>query len=36
MLDEFAKECLHAELRWIREAMVWKLDGLGEYDIRRR
>jgi hypothetical protein len=35
MIDEFAKEYLHDELRWIREAMVWKLDGLSEYDIRR-
>ncbi len=35
MIDEFAKEYLHGELRWIREAMLWKLDGLSEYDIRR-
>jgi hypothetical protein len=35
MIDEFAKEYLHDDLRWIREAMVWKLDGLCEYDIRR-
>jgi hypothetical protein len=35
MIDEFAKEYLHADLRWIREALVWKLDGLSEYDIRR-
>jgi len=35
MIDEFAKDYLHAELRWIREAMVWKLDGLSEYDVRR-
>jgi len=35
MIDEFAKEYLHNELRWIREAVVWKLDGLSEYDIRR-
>ena len=35
MIDEFAKEYLHGELRWIREAMLQKLDGLGEYDIRR-
>jgi uncharacterized damage-inducible protein DinB len=35
MIDEFAKEHLHDHLRWVREAMVWKLDGLSEYDIRR-
>jgi uncharacterized damage-inducible protein DinB len=35
MIDEFAKEYLHDQLRWIREALVWKLDGLSEYDIRR-
>jgi len=35
MIDEFAKAHLHDHLRWVREALVWKLDGLGEYDIRR-
>ena len=35
MIDEFAKEYLHNDLRWIREALVWKLGGLSEYDIRR-
>jgi hypothetical protein len=35
MIDEFAKEHLHGHLRSAREALVWKLDGLGEYDIRR-
>lgn len=35
MIDEYAKESLHDELRWIRDALVWKLDGLSEYDIRR-
>lgn len=35
MIDDFAKEHLHDHLRWIREALVWKLDGLSEYDIRR-
>jgi hypothetical protein len=35
MIDDFAKEYLHANLREIREAMLWKLDGLSEYDIRR-
>jgi hypothetical protein len=32
MIDEFAKEYLHDDLRWIREAVLWKLDGLSEYD----
>ena len=35
MIDEFAKHHLHDHLRWVREALVWKLDGLSEYDIRR-
>lgn len=35
MTDEYAKTCLHEELNWAREALVWKLDGLSEYDIRR-
>jgi hypothetical protein len=35
VIDEFAKEHLHDHLRWVREALVWKLDGLGEYDVRR-
>jgi hypothetical protein len=35
VIDEFAKEYLHDDLRWVREAIVWKLDGLSEYDIRR-
>jgi len=35
MIDEFAKEYLHDELRFTRQALVWKLDGLSEYDIRR-
>jgi hypothetical protein len=29
------KETLHHYLRVAREAMLWKLDGLGEYDVRR-
>jgi hypothetical protein len=29
------KEKLWSELRAIREAFVWKLEGLGEYDLRR-
>jgi len=35
VIDDFAKEHLHDHLRWVREALVWKLDGLFEYDIRR-
>ena len=35
MIDEFAKEYLHADLREVRAALVDKLDGLDEYDIRR-
>ena len=35
MIDEFAKAHLHEHLRWVREALVWKLDGLSDYDIRR-
>lgn len=35
MIDEFAKQYLHGDLRETREVMVWKLDGLSEYDIRR-
>jgi hypothetical protein len=35
VIDEFAKAHLHDHLRWVREALVWKLDGLSEYDIRR-
>lgn len=35
MIDEYAKRCLHEELNWAREALLWKLDRLSEYDIRR-
>ncbi|MFD0021626.1 DinB family protein [Streptomyces sp. NPDC058382] len=35
MIDTFAKEYLHSDLREMREAILWKLDGLVEYDIRR-
>ena len=35
MTDGFAKECLHEELKSTRAALVWKLDGLSEYDVRR-
>ncbi|NKE61665.1 DinB family protein [Lentzea sp. PSKA42] len=35
MIDEFAKEYLHSDLRELRQAVVWKLDGLAEPDVRR-
>jgi len=35
MDEDFAKEYLHEDLRWVREAMIWKVDGLSEYDARR-
>ena len=35
MTDDDAKRTLHRYLRQAREAMVWKLDGLSDYDVRR-
>ena len=35
MIDEFAKNSLHGRLRRDRKALLWKLDGLSEYDARR-
>ena len=35
MIDDFAKEHLHDHLLGVRESLVWKLDGVSEYDIRR-
>jgi Protein of unknown function (DUF664) len=35
MEDGFAKEYLHSDLREVRTVMLWKLDGLSEYDSRR-
>ncbi|MEU6841804.1 DinB family protein [Streptomyces sp. NPDC046716] len=35
MIDEFAKDNLHKRLRRDREALLWKLDGLSDYDVRR-
>lgn len=35
MIDEFAKDNLHRRLRRDRETLLWKLDGLSEYDARR-
>lgn len=34
MDDEFAKEYLHSDLREARATMLWKLEGLSEYDAR--
>jgi hypothetical protein len=33
--DDLAKDYLHRQLRSTRRALVWKLDGLSEYDVRR-
>jgi hypothetical protein len=33
--DDLAKDYLHRRLRSTRQALVWKLDGLSEYDVRR-
>ena len=35
MIDEFAKEYLHDSLRWVRETLLSKVEGLPEYDVRR-
>ena len=35
MIDGRAKEHLRDALQWAREAVLGKLDGLGEYDVRR-
>jgi hypothetical protein len=35
MIDDFAKEYLHNDLHDVRATMLWKLDGLAEYDARR-
>ncbi|CAM5339273.1 DinB family protein OS=Streptomyces alboniger OX=132473 GN=CP975_34725 PE=4 SV=1 [Streptomyces alboniger] len=35
MIDAFAKSNLHVRLRRDREALLWKLDGLSAYDVRR-
>ncbi|GAA1459572.1 DinB family protein [Nocardiopsis exhalans] len=35
MIDDFAKANLHGRLRRDRKALLWKLDGLSEYDSRR-
>ena len=33
--DERAQAHLHDDLRFTRQALLWKLDGLSPYDIRR-
>lgn len=35
MIDAFAKDNLHGRLQRDRRALLWKLDGLSEYDARR-
>lgn len=35
VIVEFAKDTLHGRLRRDREALLWKLDGLSDYDARR-
>lgn len=35
MIDDFAKGYLHEDLRWVRQSVLDKLDGLSEYDVRR-
>jgi hypothetical protein len=35
MIDAFAKDYLHSDLRDVRAAMLWKIEGLSEYDARR-
>ncbi|MBP2579872.1 hypothetical protein J3A78_000350 [Streptomyces sp. PvR006] len=35
MIDNFAKDNLHGRLRRDRTSLLWKLDGLSEYDVRR-
>jgi uncharacterized damage-inducible protein DinB len=35
MIDDAAKDFLHGRLKAVRGTLVWKLDALSEYDIRR-
>lgn len=35
MIDAFAKEYLHNDLHEVRATILWKLEGLAEYDVRR-
>src|SRR3954471_17575095 len=34
-MPELPKQTLHRYLRIVRDAMLWKLEGLSEYDVRR-
>jgi Protein of unknown function (DUF664) len=35
VIDDFAKRYLHGRLSGVRETMLWKLEGLSDYDVRR-
>lgn len=35
MDDDVVKAHLHGKLRSVRQALVWKLDGVSDYDVRR-
>ena len=35
MIDDFAKDYLHQDLRWVRQSMLGQIDNLSEYEIRR-
>ncbi|MEY2431251.1 MAG: hypothetical protein QOC92_976 [Acidimicrobiaceae bacterium] len=35
MIEGSAKDYLHGDLRDVRATMLWKLEGLTEYDARR-
>jgi len=35
VINDFAKGYLHEDLRWVRQSVLDKLDGLSEYDVRR-
>ncbi|MFB6393242.1 DinB family protein [Polymorphospora lycopeni] len=35
MIEDFAKGHLHGQLRRTRQTLVWKVEGLSEYDVRR-
>ncbi|MCW2495668.1 DinB family protein [Jatrophihabitans sp.] len=35
MIDNYAKAYLHDDLRWVRQSLLAKLEGLSEYDVRR-
>jgi hypothetical protein len=35
MFGAYAKEYLHDDLKWARECLLGKADGLSEYDVRR-